>query len=404
MVISKKVSLFFCISFLSCSIISFSYWAEPVLLSELNGVNPPVSAGAPCIASDGMSIFFSRKTTPGVFSSTMIFEAWKDDADGLFVNSKALTELYNGDFISDPWISEDGLRLYYVEIEYSSVLRRHARLLKMATREDIGLDWRTIRSHPELCLRPLGNICSCVSLTADELTILWYSRDSEGLVPSKVMVASRPSIDHDFSDIQEVPELNDFNALCPYLSADGLMVYFSRINPDGFYDLWQGSRASLDEPFGDFAAVEALNQPTTHSLNPCVSPDGQSLYFVYGGPDIDIADKGIYVSHWIDPPFDIAVRNLDEAIALKEQATEMVDLAMEKEAQALEILASLPPEQTPDHLTAEQIHEARIHIMQALRRQVVARDNLRRGLVYLNSALLGILPPVWIDEPVEPAP
>ncbi|MHC4926390.1 MAG: hypothetical protein ACYTER_03495 [Planctomycetota bacterium] len=58
------------------------------MLTELNSADPPIFAGAPCITSDSMSIFFARQTG-SEFASTIIFEARIEGPDGTFVHFRA---------------------------------------------------------------------------------------------------------------------------------------------------------------------------------------------------------------------------------------------------------------------------------------------------------------------------
>jgi len=69
----------------------------------------------------------------------------------------------------------------------------------------------------------------------------------------------------------------------------------------------------------------------------------------------------------------------------------------------LEILSALPPEEVPEHITDAALHQVMINISQALQRQTIAADNLHRGLMYLNQALLPLLPPIVIEVPVAEA-
>lgn len=368
-----------------------AFWSEPVLLSELNNINPPICATTPCIASDSMSIFYTRETTLGVFASRTIFEAWRDDLDSPFVYSRPLTELRHSNYISDPWISKDRFRLYYVEIEYSSVLNRWVRVLKMATRKDFSSNWVIFRSYLGLCTEPQGNVCSQISLTEDERTIVWYSYDTEGLAPSRVMSASRPSILHDFSNIHPVDELNDIGAGTPYLAPDGLSVYFSVLDADGDTQIWMGSRPSMDAPFGEFEPLDNINKPGLKTHSPCISPDGKTLYFFQGDPD-DLEYRGIFVSYWLQTPFQGAVSQLDQARQMKQQAAELIREASQKETHALEVLSELPPEQLPQYLTAKQLHAAKIKIAQALQRQDIVMDKLNNALEYLDQAMMILLP------------
>jgi len=383
---------------LAVSAVAVAQWSEPELLIELNDFENGHAAENPSISSDELSLYFLR-------GRKYQMEATRENKDAPFTSERIVSELgYSGRHMFRPWVSKDHLSMYYSESVTENGKYGGFDTLKMALRDSTSDLWMAVKMFSDIHVR--GSADKRPSLTDDGCTMMWISdRYQPERHIYKIWVANRPTIQHEFSNVTTVTELNDIGAIVPFLSPDGLVVYFSIRDGGGAYYLWMGSRPDMVSPFGDFEPIDGINQYGITTYSPCISSDGKTLYFFQRqGDPSDLERMGIFVSHWVDHPFDAAVNNLDEAIVLKTEAAEMIDAAMEKETQALEILAALPPEQTPEHLTRKQLHQARIDIMQALQRQVVSRDNLRRGLVYLNNALLGILPPVWIEEAVEPSP
>ena len=236
------------------------------------------------------------------------------------------------------------------------------------------------------------------SLTEDELNIIWTTREIGG--EHRTYTASRSSITESFSNVSEASQLTEMGASSPYFSPDGLMVYFTILNDDSVFELWTGVRASLDEPFGDFLPMDAINQPGIHFSSPCISPDGSVLYFVKGGPDMEQMDKGIYVSYWVETPYEAAMRNLEEATEAKRQARLLLDEAVEKEIAAIKALREVDSEDLPDGVTKKQLRRARIAIYQALQRQFIARKNICQALDYLAKAL-EVLDATWVEETCE---
>lgn len=79
-----------------------------------------------------------------------------------------------------------------------------------------------------------------------------------------------------------VTEVNtEYEEWAPFISFDGLSLYFSRVRTDSFYygRIYQARR---DKPSGLFASVieiSELNEPDTHILCPWVSPDNLRMYY-----------------------------------------------------------------------------------------------------------------------------
>lgn len=370
-------------------------WTEPIHLSELNNEQDQTVASQPCISSDGLSIFFVRNepslVSPGS-SSYFIIEATRSSVEEPFTNQRVLTELgNNGSYMASPWISRDSLRLYYAQAIYYQ--GRWQRVIKMAVRDSIGQRWVVNQTFYEIH----GTyIDTDVSLNEDETLIMWTDVNLSG--EYSIFTATRSEIGQKFSDSIAISELNDLNAQGPYLSSDGLMVYFHVPNPEGFYELWSAVRPSLDEAFTDFLPFDEINQPDIHFLTPCISPDGNALYFFKGCPAMELMDKGIYVSYWVETPYEAALRNLDEAVQAKQQARELIDLAAEKEQAAVELLRSLRSDDLPDGVNVRQVHHARIWVLQALMRQYIVQKNIIAALNYLDRAVC-ILDPFMVDEP-----
>lgn len=68
------------------------------------------------------------------------------------------------------------------------------------------------------------------------------------------------------------------------LSADGLVLYFSSSRPGGYgdYDLWQATRATTDDPWGEPDNLGSTVNSEYTDLGPSLSGDGLSLHFGEG--------------------------------------------------------------------------------------------------------------------------
>jgi hypothetical protein len=79
-----------------------------------------------------------------------------------------------------------------------------------------------------------------------------------------------------------VSEVNsEINDKSPFLSSDGLTLYFSRENEAGGYlaRIFQAARATSDGPWGAVAEIVSLNDSPGHVTCPWVSADNLRLYY-----------------------------------------------------------------------------------------------------------------------------
>lgn len=92
-------------------------------------------------------------------------------------------------------------------------------------------------------------------------------------------------------------EVNASNsALSPFLTADGLTLYFAAQRPDGFgsWDIWVADRESLCAPFGTPVNLGPSINTAAREQGPFVSRDGHLLFFSRG--NAVMTDVDIYVT------------------------------------------------------------------------------------------------------------
>jgi hypothetical protein len=370
----------------------FAGWSEPIHLSELNDIESTAVASRPTISGDGGTLYFVRDIPP---LNAYLWEAKIDSQTGIFSTQRVVSELGidYGRPIYTTWLSMDSLRLYASISRYNSWSRRWENPIYLAVRNNVESKWTLASSTPVISF---GESDGSQSLTSDELLILWESRTTMQS-PFIIYESKRSSTNESFVNFREVSELNAFQAQNPCMTSDGLCVYFARLASDGYYDLWCGFRNSLTEPFGSFELLKNVNMADTNDHLPCVSPDGKALYFYRGAPWMDASEKGIYVSYWLTN-YEEAVVNLNEAIELKQQAQELINLAIEKETEAIKALSQVKPDELPAGVKMQDVRLARVGVLQAVQRQVIARMNINAGLELLNKVLLRIMPPVPVVQ------
>ncbi len=92
------------------------------------------------------------------------------------------------------------------------------------------------------------------------------------------------------------PKGADFN---PFISRDGLSLYFSSDRPGGFggFDIWVSQRPSVNDPWGEPQNLGPnVNTPSTEN-SPALSANGRHLYFQsdrpggFGGLDLYVSER-----------------------------------------------------------------------------------------------------------------
>lgn len=356
-------------------------WTEPIHLTELNG--PEYSPDWPGISSDESLIYFRRQADEG---AAYLWEARRNEETGLYDEQRIVSEMggsLNGKGIFGVWISEDSHRLYTCWSDpYSGWKRR----ISMAVRNNPDELWQQSRHHNEL---QQGHVeLNSVSLTSDELNVLWEALPSREAGTFKVFSASRSSINNSFSNIRHVTELDEIGAADPYMAADGLTVYFHIMSDDGFNGIWKGSRNSLEEPFGDFEPLSDINKPGAHYARPCISADGSALYFQIGAPTMDPSEKGIYVSYNLTQ---IAVSNIRKAIANKEAAIAKIDTAIDAETAAVEAIDAILESEDYGDTSKQDLIRAKRELLKGIQKQISAKKALQDSLEVLNHSLAILL-------------
>jgi len=259
-------------------------WAEPKSIAEINSDYHDKS---PFLSYDGLTLYFSRQDGPG-WHYTRIYEATRPEPFGSFTSAEEITALnYSGGHVDYPWVSPDNLRMYYYRTEPGSIGR-----LKITERASINDPWEPGINISELNI--LGDLAN-PSLTSDELTIVFTSRDiPRGRGGYDIWMATRPDENAHFTNVINLTEINS-SALDahPSISPDGLTLYFDS-DRNGTTQLFRATRESLDAPFDNLEHLSFFDSPGSSICFPSPSSDGTALYFVRW-PQNDMTD--IYVSY-----------------------------------------------------------------------------------------------------------
>lgn len=372
-----------------CVSMSYASWQNPVLLSELNDFTRIEAASWPTVSSDESQIIFVRFNASDQY---WLWQANKNPVTGVYEQARVLSELgsIGGRNIFGTWLSKDSLRLYYCADDPRAANNAWGRNLWMAIRTSPAAPWVPLKKHSEL---QFDQYVSCASLTADELHIM-VMVDNKG-ANSKIFTASRPSVFHNFANIVEAHEFAALGARLPYLSLDGLTVYFVRPSGATGQDCWVGFRQSLSEPFANFAPLTGINSQGDRTGTLYPSWDGKRVYyFQRQGVGGDLNAMGIFVSEWVDDSFPDVVNNIQGAIEKKHMAVSLLTEASEQEQTAYNLLLTLPADELPADVTARDITAALKNIERSLVKQEQVLSILRSCVGNLQASLLFLLPPL----------
>lgn len=212
-----------------------------------------------------------------------LFVARRPDPSQPFSAPTPISELNTGATEADPATTLDELEIFFTsDRQDGSCIYRAAR---MTTSEP----WGPATRLDALC--PTGAVGPTIS--ADGLT-LYYNRIEVPNLLGTVMVATRGSRDAAFGAEATVPTLSSSTDLAfgyPSLSPDGLSLYISATS-NGL-DIWLATRADSSSQFATPVPVDELNGPTLDG-DPSITADGSQLFFASaraGDSDIYLARR-----------------------------------------------------------------------------------------------------------------
>jgi hypothetical protein len=158
-------------------------------------------------------------------------------------------------------------------------------------RMDLWMSTRASLSEPfanPVNLGPTVNSSSydeAPGLSTDGLTFLFHSNRPGGQGCFDLWECTRASVSESFGEpVNLGPTVNSrANEWSPALSADGLTLLFSLGPPDG-QDLWICTRASLTEPFARPVHLGPTVNSSARDVAPFLSPEGLTLLFTSSRP------------------------------------------------------------------------------------------------------------------------
>jgi hypothetical protein len=225
---------------------------------------------SPSLASDGLSLYFALLVPGGVEQVAL---STRSDRGVAFGDGLPLPPPINLDTEGTPNLSADGLSLYFFSERAGGAGGRD---LYVATRSSTSAEFETVRELSALNTPDREHL---PRVSSDDLTLYFVSNRTGD---TDIWRATRTSPAADFADPVLVPELNSGNEDgAVTLSPDGLEAILSSNRPStlGGRDLYRATRASTSQPFAVPEPLLLLNS-TVNDYDPTLSFDGAELYFV----------------------------------------------------------------------------------------------------------------------------
>jgi len=247
-------------------------------------VNSAYSEYDPDISADGLSLYF-QSDRPGGYGDSDLYVAtrattedeWEEAVNlGPYINT-ASREL-------GPNISADGLSLYFSSTRDGGAGGND---LYVTTRESLWSPWRTPVNLGPTVNSTVDDVSPCIS--ADGLSLYFSDWDQTG-IPARpggigqadLWVSRRTAPSDPWSTPANLgPAVNSTDIEgAPDVSNDGLMLFFSGYRNGGSWDLWLCMQNVLTGQWDAPANLGPSVNSVTVDLNPSISADGRTLYFV----------------------------------------------------------------------------------------------------------------------------
>ncbi|MBN9166366.1 MAG: PD40 domain-containing protein [Myxococcales bacterium] len=234
------------------------------------GIDPNIHASSPHLTADELVVFFTGQDPA---ASSQIMRASRVSRDQPFGPVEPVSGVNSTSNDNDPTVSSDGLTLVF----HSG--RSGNNDVWWAKRAGLGADFGAPTLAPGIATSAYEGQ-GFFHVASDEL---WFVSNRDGnydIFRAKLAGGT-------FGAVENVTELNTPNdELLPFLSKDGLTIYFSstREGGRGGQDLFLATRANPNGTFGAPTPIDELNTSVTEQAG-SLSPDDCRIYFSrFGGP------------------------------------------------------------------------------------------------------------------------
>ena len=254
-------------------------WSPPSVVSE---ISTPGEESSPFLSADGLRLYFTAFNG----SAEMDFHVVaRTEPAGPFSSPVALSDINGPGDEYYIWLSPDELEVYY-----ASDAGNASSLLDL---------WSASRTSTAEAFSNAGILSGVSDVDAEDLGVwvspdgltLWFSSTRWGDLD--IGIATRASISDPFGSAGFRNEFFTGNfETAPSLLPDQLTIFYAAdTGGQGGMDIFTGTRDDLSDEFTNLQSVPGINTPFDE-WDPSISPDGRTLYFSSdrpgGGGDFDI--------------------------------------------------------------------------------------------------------------------
>jgi len=224
----------------------------------------------PWISNDGLRMYFSRDLTPP--GPGDIYFASRNSPTGTFGMATAVTNLNTTGHEARAWLTSDELTVAL------STTRDGPLSIDMATR-GAGQPFATPDNSHLAMVNAQGSERVDPFLT-DDLLRLYFSANTGPGGEFQLWIAARSTAADDFDAPSLVPGINDnsLNEFVPTLYRGERLLVFSSYPNNATVDMYYATRSSATGSFGTAAQIPTVNT-SSNEIGPVLSHDGCELYF-----------------------------------------------------------------------------------------------------------------------------
>jgi serine/threonine protein kinase/Tol biopolymer transport system component len=253
-------------------------FGEPVSLRTIiPALNEPAD-GIDCLSFDGLELYIDSKR-PGGYGDVNLWVLKRASINEDWGPPENLGAVVNDQGAAFGSISADGLTLYFTSDRPGGYGDLDLWATTRATKND---PWRTPTNlGPKV---NSSNTDACPWISADGLELYFQSWRTGGYSGGDIYVARRATQSDPWAEpVNLGPLVNTkYDDLTPSLSPDGLLLWLSSNRPGGQsnMEIWIATRQAKSQPWSLPVNLGPRGIGPGTVCGPRVSPDGQTLYFM----------------------------------------------------------------------------------------------------------------------------
>ena len=238
-------------------------WSSPTPLAAT--LNNSTTTWGGQISPDGLTLYYSAATVDG----QRTFVAQRASRAEAFTSGQPTNvAIAMGDNDDDPSLTGDQLEMWF-----DRATQADAERLYSTTRAAIGQAWT-----PPIVQSALDDngVTDAPWISLDGLTVYYTDVDTSTVV----MQTRASRADTFSGAGQPVPLATGASVGTPWLSADQLAIYFqSTTGAGGTNELWQAGRQTIADGFGVPSRIPGIGAPGGDDVDSSLTADGLELYF-----------------------------------------------------------------------------------------------------------------------------